>query len=351
MMDAHTAMSVVREFLLMTKPRKAHEQSEQETSELLEKQPAQLYDSVMKELVQERIADLVPVLLKGAVYEERIDVEQIRPTMRVDRVYRIRYRDRPHILHLEFESNQSDLEEMASRLHVYHAILHQDYKLPVISMLIYPFRVAKMLSSPWEEKSGDEALVTFKFVILPLFLLEADEYVREHVECMYPFLPTMHGANEVLIEQVIDELAQLYRDDQVTLSKLFIWMRVFLDRTDTVSLEARKVVYKKLSTYNHLWAENPTIKQMLDERDAKARAEGKAEGKVEGKVEGQRDMALAIVEARFPALASFAKDRVGKIDSVEKLTRLAMQLATATDEAAARWVLSADLPGQGVGQG
>lgn len=342
---------IVREFLLMTKSRKASEQSEQETSEAAEKQPAQTYDSIMKELVQERIAELVPVLLKGAVYEERIDVEQIRPTMRVDRVYRIRYRDRPHILHLEFESNQSDLEEMASRLHVYHAILHQDYKLPVISMLIYPFRVAKMLSSPWEEKSGDEVLVTFKFVILPLFLLEADEYVREHVECMYPFLPTMHGANEVLIGQVIDELEQLYRDDQVTLTRLFIWMQVFLERTDTVSLEARKAVYKKLSAYNHLWAENPTIKQMLDERDAKARAEGWIEGEIEGEVKGERKAIITIIQARFPALIEIAQQRIEQIDSAEKLMQLTAQLATAPDEAAARWALGADLPGQGIGQG
>jgi hypothetical protein len=338
---------IEREFLLIGKPRKAHEQSAQETPEPTEKQPAQIYDSVMKELVQERIADLVPVLLKGAVYEDRIDVEQIRPTMRVDRVYRIRYRNRPHILHLEFESNQSDLEDMASRLHTYHAILHQDYKLPVISMLIYPFRVAKMLSSPWEEKSGDEALVTFKFVVLPLFMLEADEYVREHVECMYPFLPTMHGANAELIGQVIDELEQLYRDDQVTLTKLFIWMQVFLDRTDTVSLEARKAVYKKLSTYNHLWAENPTIKQMLAEREVKARAEGE----IKGEIKGERKAIITIIQARFPALLELAQECIEQIDSGEKLMQLTAQLATAPDEAAARWALSADLPGKSVGQG
>jgi hypothetical protein len=65
------------------------------------RKPAQQYDSILKELVQERIAELVPILLEGAVFVERLDVERIRPTMRIDSASLIEYEGEPHVLHLE----------------------------------------------------------------------------------------------------------------------------------------------------------------------------------------------------------------------------------------------------------
>jgi hypothetical protein len=111
---------------------------------------------------------ILPLLLSNAIYKETLDVERIKPTMRVDRVYKIMYRGRDHILHLEFESGADN--DMASRLLVYHAILYQDYHLPVISIIVYPFRVT-MATPPFREMSGDEEILEFNFGVLPLFKL------------------------------------------------------------------------------------------------------------------------------------------------------------------------------------
>jgi hypothetical protein len=87
-----------------------------------QQQPPQVYDSVLKELIQQHVEDIVPILLPGVSYAATLDIERIRPTLRVDRVYRIVYRGEEHILHLEFESGQDN--DMASRLLTYHAILY-----------------------------------------------------------------------------------------------------------------------------------------------------------------------------------------------------------------------------------
>jgi len=57
----------------------------------LRKRP-QAYDSTLKEWVQQQPEVILPLILPNAVYKETLDVERIKPTMRVDRVYKIMYR-------------------------------------------------------------------------------------------------------------------------------------------------------------------------------------------------------------------------------------------------------------------
>jgi hypothetical protein len=73
----------------------------------------------------------------------------------------------------------------------------------------------------WVEQQAQDIL---PFQTLPLFTLEAEQFVQEHRACMYPVLPTMQGVHAEMIAQVMDELVQLYRDDEVTLSQQYTWM-------------------------------------------------------------------------------------------------------------------------------
>jgi len=71
-------------------------------------QQAQPYDTSLKTWVKERPADILPVLLPGVAYQETLDIEIIRPTMRVDKVFKVKYLGEDHILHLEFESGANN---------------------------------------------------------------------------------------------------------------------------------------------------------------------------------------------------------------------------------------------------
>src|SRR5713226_9315461 len=106
----------------------------------------------MKGLFKEDVASILPHLLQDAQYINGLDIEVLRAPMRVDRVYLIRYKGQLHILHLEFQAGPD--EDMAHRLHVYHANLWRDHKLPVITIVIYLFE-ASLPESPLKETDAD----------------------------------------------------------------------------------------------------------------------------------------------------------------------------------------------------
>ena len=230
-------------------------------------QPSQAYDSTLKEWILQQPQEIIAVLLPGAIYQETVNVEVIRPTIRADKVFKVFYEDEEQILHIEFESGSNT--SMSARLLAYNAILYHDHELPVISIIVYPFRT-KLAESPLYIRTKRNETLTFHFQVLPLFTLEAEQFVQNHIACMYPLLPTMRGTNYQLIQQVLDELTELYREDEVKLSQQLIWMEVLLARTDMVPQVEKHKIQERLSMYDQLWEENPKIR--------KIRAESKAEG-------------------------------------------------------------------------
>ncbi len=288
------------------------------------KKPQQ-YDTTFKTWVRERPAAIIPVFLPGALYQETLDVELIRPTLRVDKVFKIMYRGQDHILHIEFESGVDNT--MESRLMAYHAILHHQYHMPVISIIVYPFRV-RMATSPWHEMSGEEALVTFRFRTLPLFTLDAHYYLQEHLECMYPLLPVMKGANRELIGRAMDELVALYRSDEVTLSQQLVWMEPLLARTDTVPEPEKEDIRRRLTMYDPLWEENPRVLR------------NRAESKAQGELQALQRTLINVVKIRFPSLADLAQQQVMHIDKPDALDLLIQKVVTAPDENMVRWLLT-----------
>jgi hypothetical protein len=350
----------------------------------------QPYDSTLKEWVQQQAPHILPQLLSGACYLETMDIERIRPTMRTDRVYKVMYHGEPHIMHIEFESGTDD--DMTSRLLVYHAILYREQKLPVISIIIYPFKVT-MAESPWHEMSGGEAILTFNFRILPFYSLDAEYYLREHLACMYPLLPTMHNVSREHIEEAMEELASLYYDDKNTLAQQFAWMELLLERTASISPEEKREVQRRLSMYDPLWEEHPKVKQIKAKAQAEAQAEAQTlaqtlaqqaqaeaqaqvqQAQAEAQVQVQQAQAKAeklaeelarvetarlkaereqlaagtiktlqgaliiFVHTRFPMLTELAQAKVAQVDKPEVLSYLLEQLAASSDENEARLFL------------
>jgi len=260
------------------------------------------------------------VLLPGTIFEEAVDIERIKPTMRNDRVFKVWYCDKLHILIIEFESGSDAY--MAARLHVYSAILYHEYGLPIIPLIVYPFRCA-IATSPLVITCGDDILDTFHFKTLPLFTLQAERYVQEHLTCMYPLLPAMQGANAELIESAMKELASLYREDEVSLAQQFIWMELLLERTDTISSLEKVKIQEKIKMYDPLWDDHPKVKKIREESEVKT----------------LRKDIMRVVGAHFPNLTELAQQEVGKINTPDVLEHLMDQLLGAPDETIARYIL------------
>ena len=260
---------------------------------------------------------------------DTLDVEIIRSTMRADKVFKVIYNGEEAILEIEFESGTDS--DLPSRLLIYNAVLYQEHKLPVITIVVYPFRVT-LAESPLQVSLGDSSILTFHFQVLPLFQLGAEQFVRKHIVCMYPLLPTMQGVHHEMIKQVTDELVALYREDEVTLADQLIWMSLLLERTDTIPPQEKSEIEMQLHMYDQLWEESPRIRQ--------ERARSRAEGKAEGELQVARRMFVNIVSARFPALAELAKQQAAQINNPAALDILAQKVVIAPDENIARLLVS-----------
>ena len=343
---------------------------------------AQPYDTSLKTWVKEDPAHIIPLLLPGATFQEAVDVEAIKPTMRADRVFKVLYRGKLCVMDIEFESGADD--KMRARLLTYSAILYFEYELPVISIIVYPFRTT-IATSPLVIEIADEEMIKFRFFTLPLFTLEAEKYIQEHLTCMYPLLPTMQGANAAVIGQAVAELATLYREDDVTLAQQLVWMELLLERTTTIAPEEKARIQGDIKVYDALWEEHPKVKRIKAQARAeveKARAEARAEtekakaetekAKAEAEkakaealeksvaealekaraearvkeIEAQttRDNIVRIVQVRFPELVDLAQQAVTHIAGVDGLKLLLNQVAGANDETVARTILQLSIP-------
>ena len=157
----------------------------------------------------------------------------------------------------------------------------------------------------------------------------------------------MSGATYEVLSQALDEMKEWYKDQAKRFSTHLLWFTTFLDRTDTVTPEDKVKVKQKMNSLEGILNENPFVQQREAEGFARGEAEGEArgfargeaEGRAEGEARGLRLAVVAVVEGRFPALAELAQQRVAHVQKPDALTIALKGVATAPDEAAARWIL------------
>jgi two-component sensor histidine kinase len=257
------------------------------------------------------------------------DIEIDRTTLKADLVYNIQYRGQPHILNMELQTGSDNA--MAIRMLQYHVGLHGKYSRPVISMVIYPFETS-IPGSPYRETSGEEELLSFHYRILPLWKLDARQFVRDHVVCMYMLLPAMQGADAPMLVQAIQEMKDRYKEPQ--LGHHLIRFRTILRRSKTISEEDKQEVEDKLHTYDSLLDQDPYIQ----EQKALERTLGRTEGRVES-IKTFQDTIVEIVKIRFPTLTELAQKKVMQLQNLADLKQLVVQLSISSDQVAAQQLL------------
>lgn len=316
----------------------------------------QPYDNVLKLLLEHQEAAMLPYFLDEVEFLEVLDLEVLKAPLRVDRVYRIRYRGEEHILHLEFEVSGG--KKMATRLLIYNAYFLDKFGLPVISIIVYPFETT-MAESPLQVRSGRKELLTFHFRVMPLWKLQASEYLDRHSVSMYGLLPTMQGADLATLTQAIEEMRTYYKGDDTRLRRELLCFRTLLQRATTVKLEDKQQLEERLSMFNDLFEDDPFIQQKraegraeglakgLAEGEAKGEAkglakglaEGEARGEAKGETRGLQTAVVTIIEGRFPSLVPLAQQKVKRVNKPELLHILLRQVAAANDEGMARVLL------------
>jgi hypothetical protein len=305
----------------------------------------QEYDSTLKGLFVAYAAFILPLLIEGVQFIEALDVEQLPPARRVDRVFKVWYHGEIHILHLEFETS-SNASEIMARLLVYHALLHQKYHLPVLSVIIYPFPTSVAIS-PFVEKSKSGEILIFHFHTLPLWELHVEDFVKNHAVWLYPLLPTMQGLTDGLLLQVMQEMVEYYQARNEEVSKQFLWMSILLRRSETIPEEEKLRMEKELEMYDPLFEQDPWVQRKVAEAETRGEARGKAEAEARERAETEAKEAEALqktvvvlVKSRYPRLASLARENVVLIKNPIELSSMVKQVALAPDETTTRFVIT-----------
>ena len=305
----------------------------------------QPFDTTIKSIFKEDAAEILPHLLPGVTVVGVLDIKVLRPPMRTDRVYRVLYKDKPHILEVEVQAGAD--EDMEYRALVYHANLLRDHRLPVISLIIYLFQ-STLPESPLRETSDDEELLTFHFKVLPLWILNAREYLNREVVSMYALLPTMQHANAEVLLQAIDHIVEYYQDDESKLGRQLLWLKILLHRAETVPMQDKHIIEERIDTFEKLFEEDEFVRKqrMLGERIgfSKGKEEGisigKEEGFIEGEVQAAQRILVDIVSRRYPDLREMAQQKAARTKSVDALSEVIGLLFAAPSEEMARFILT-----------
>jgi hypothetical protein len=243
------------------------------------------------------------------------------------------------VLHVEFETGYDN--QLKSRLLIYNAILYRDHRLPVITLVMYPFRTT-VAKSPLCILSQNEPILTFVFQTFPLFELNAGEVMQQHQACMYPLLPTMENVDADLMEHAMQELVEIYRDDRGTLAEQFVWIKLFLERTTTITLEKKEQIKGRLSMFDQLFKDSPTIQKLREEDRVQFLEQGIQQGvqkERQERLQALQGLLVNLVQARYPDLAVFAQQQASRFGEPYVLELLIQQVMAAPDADAARRLL------------
>jgi hypothetical protein len=143
----------------------------------------------------------------------------------------------------------------------------------------------------------------------------------------------MQHVHADLVAQVMHELAELYRDDEVTLAEQFICLQLLLERTGTVPQGEKRKIKERLSMFDQLWEESPMIQKM--------REQYRVQGIQEGILEGLQRFLVNTVQTDYPDLAEVVQQQASKFNKPDMLELLIKQVMSAPDSDAVRRLLEA----------
>lgn len=291
----------------------------------MSEQEVQPYDRALKSLFGDEAAEILPNLVPESEFlgEENIEID--RTTLKADLVYHILYKGQPHILNMELQTDEDS--NMPHRMLKYHVGLLDKHSKPVLSVVLYPFETS-LPKPPFREMSGEEALLTFHYRVVALWKMEAEAFVRNHIVCMYTFLPAMKGVTAPMLIEAIEGMEHRYKGQ--VLGSHLVRFRTILRRSKTVAAQASQIVERKLHAFDSLLDQDP----YLQEQRALERTLGRNEG-----VQAFQDAVVEIVQRRFPTLVELTRRRVGHVQQIEVLKQLVVDISTARNQTEVRGIL------------
>ncbi|MBV9706899.1 MAG: hypothetical protein JO125_05795 [Chloroflexi bacterium] len=297
----------------------------------------QPYDRALKALMDDHAAEVVPQLLPGSQVVQELNTEITRTNLRADLLYLIVYKGTDHILHLELQTNLDT--DMNYRMLDYHVDVYGKYRLPVISMVLYPFETT--IPEPlFHEQSADETLLAFPYRVVRLWKLEAEQFVSQGLVSMYTLLPAMQGVTAPMLLHALEAMESRYQRGP-TLTRHLWRFQIILRRSKTLTEQEKHIVEDSMDYYDSLLDSDPEIQA----REAKAAAQATAQAAAQtaqavaqATVQAKQETMLLIVKTRFPDLVELAKQQAVHL-TPDQLDLITQQIVLAPNQDMARFAL------------
>jgi hypothetical protein len=301
-------------------------------------QQPQIYDATLKSFFGDEVADILPALIPGVEFVSECNIELDRTIIKPDLVYLGRLAGELCIINMELQSNEDTMMEL--RLLLYHAALLYKHKLPVVSVILYPFETNYPVP-PYREQSGDNTLLTFNYREYLLWTKDASVYVQQHRVCLYTLLPGMQNATVPRLKQALREMRQYYTTDKRFGDHLVRFQTIMWRSTTMNESEKREMEEELKMIYNidQFIDGNPRVEQRVAQGIEQGIEQGMAQGMAQGRVEGMQRLMLDVIKDRFPALANQAQPHIEQIRDADTLETLFRRLIAATTEKDVRQIL------------
>jgi len=128
----------------------------------------------------------LPVRLVGTVE----NVELALPARRVDFAHRVEHEGEEYLLHIEFQLKHE--AELPRRMHLYHALLGEQFGLPVLSLVLYLQPRQGPLPEAYEVWLGGQVVNRFRYPVLRLWD-HVEEIRRGRYRELAPLLTMLVG--------------------------------------------------------------------------------------------------------------------------------------------------------------
>src|SRR5579884_2866323 len=92
----------------------------------------------------------------------------------------------------------------------------------------------------WRNKKYSRMTEHLFYRVVALWKMEAESFVRNHIVCMYTFLPAMKGVTAPMLIQAIEGMEQRYKGQ--VLGSHLVRFRTILRRSKTVAAQAKQIV-------------------------------------------------------------------------------------------------------------
>ena len=274
---------------------------------------AQQYDTIGKDILNERINEIAQFVLNVPDVEVIADLDteqQVVRAFRTDITKRIRFKTHEAVLHIELQLRDSTEKPMWARNAHYHGYLVGEHQMPVYSNVIYFHPEAGKNDPGYYAYSWNGYDYRLSYKVIRLIGIEGQAILEAQIPGLLPFTPLMKPPDDMTPEQ---------------------WVGQCIDATVGTSVDpaTKGSLLYGLSVFGSLVHDTSLFEQIPEELmqespfEQRRREKFIAEGITQGAKEATLKNLLTVLNAKFHVESVRAlMPALENIDDLERLAQL-----------------------------